>query len=63
MKNKIIGIVLIVAGIALFVWGYDIYDSVGTQITRAVSGDSPIEAWAGMIGGGICVLLGIKQLT
>lgn len=62
MNNKIIGIVLIVAGVALTIWGYNIYDSAGSQITRAVSGDTPIEAWAGMVGGVIAVLIGITKV-
>jgi uncharacterized membrane protein YidH (DUF202 family) len=62
MNNKIIGIVLIVAGVALAIWGYNIYDSAGSQITRAVNGDTPIEAWAGMVGGVIAVLIGITKV-
>tara|TARA_R110002167_G_scaffold135114_7_gene321412 strand:- start:655 stop:846 length:192 start_codon:yes stop_codon:yes gene_type:complete len=62
MNNKIIGIVLIVAGVALAIWGYNIYDSAGSQITRAVNGETPIEAWAGMVGGVIAVLIGITKV-
>jgi len=62
MNNKIVGIVLIVIGIALIMWGYDVYDSAASQLSRAFSGDTPIEAWAGIIGGAICVLIGIKKL-
>jgi uncharacterized membrane protein YidH (DUF202 family) len=62
MKNKIIGIVLIIAGVALAVWGYNIYDSVGSQISRTLSGDAPLEAWAGMVGGVICVVIGITKV-
>ncbi|MGJ8692741.1 MAG: DUF3185 family protein [Thalassotalea sp.] len=62
MNNKILGIVLIIAGTALAIWGYNIYDSASSQITRTLSGDTPIEAWAGMIGGVICTLVGITKL-
>ncbi len=62
MTNKIIGIVLIVVGVALVAWGYNIYDSASSQITRALSGDTPMEAWAGLVGGAICVLVGIVKL-
>lgn len=62
MNNKIIGIVLIVAGVALAVWGYNIYDSAGSQVTRALSGDTPIEAWVGMVGGIILLLIGITRV-
>ena len=62
MNNKIIGIVLIIVGVALTLWGYNIYDSASSQVTRAVNGDTPIEAWAGMVGGIISVLIGIRKL-
>ncbi|MDH5256402.1 MAG: DUF3185 family protein [Gammaproteobacteria bacterium] len=62
MSNKTIGIVLIIIGVALAFWGYNIYDSVGSQLGRALSGDTPIEAWAGMVGGIICVTIGIIKV-
>ena len=62
MNNKIIGIVLIVVGVVLAAWGYNIYDSAGSQVSRTFSGDAPIEAWAGMAGGAICILIGIFKL-
>ena len=62
MNNKITGIILIVVGVALAIWGYNVYDSAGSQITRAFSGDSPIEAWVGMVGGVIAILVGITKV-
>ena len=62
MNNKIIGIVLIIAGVALAMWGYNIYDATSSQISRALNGDTPIEAWVGLIGGVICVVIGITRL-
>ena len=62
MNNKIIGIVLIIVGVALAIWGYNVYESVGSQVSRTFSGDAPIEAWAGMVGGVICVVIGISRL-
>ncbi|HCM04617.1 MAG TPA: hypothetical protein DIC30_01275 [Oceanospirillales bacterium] len=62
MNNKIIGIVLIVVGAALAMWGYNIYDSASSQITRALSGDIPIEALAAMVGGVISILIGATRL-
>ncbi|MCE9678306.1 DUF3185 family protein [Shewanella sp. AS1] len=60
--NKILGIVLIIAGVALAIWGYNIFDSASSQFSRAFSGDAPIEAWAGMIGGAVCILVGIMKV-
>ncbi|MBR9726863.1 DUF3185 family protein [Shewanella intestini] len=62
MNGKIIGIILIVVGAALALWGYNIYDSTSSQLTRALSGDAPMEAWAGMVGGAIAVLIGVTRL-
>lgn len=62
MNNKYIGIILIIVGVALALWGYDIYDSAGSQVSRALSGDAPIKAWAGMVAGVICVAIGIYKV-
>jgi hypothetical protein len=62
MNNKLLGIILIVAGVALALWGYDVFDSASAQISRAFSGDTPIEAWFGMAGGVICIAMGISKL-
>ncbi|MBN8429358.1 DUF3185 family protein [Microbulbifer salipaludis] len=62
MNKKIVGIVLIAIGVALGLWGYDVYDSASSQVVRAFSGDTPIEAWIGMVGGAICLLVGILKL-
>jgi uncharacterized membrane protein YidH (DUF202 family) len=62
MSNKVIGIILIVVGVALAAWGYNIYNSAGSQFSRALSGDAPIEAWAGMAGGVICIVFGILKV-
>lgn len=62
MNKKYIGIILIVVGVALAAWGYNIYDSAGSQVSRAISGDAPIEAWAGMVAGAICIVIGILKV-
>ena len=62
MNKKIIGVVLIVVGIALGAWGYDVYDSASSQITRALNGEAPYEAWVGMVSGVICIVVGILRI-
>ena len=62
ITNKTIGIVLIIIGAALALWGYNIYDSAGSQINRALSGNTPIKAWAGIVGGAICLVIGIIKV-
>jgi uncharacterized membrane protein YidH (DUF202 family) len=62
LNNKLLGIILIILGTKLFLWGYDVYNSAGSQVERAFSGDTPIEAWLGLIGGAICLVIGIFRL-
>ncbi|TMM43995.1 DUF3185 family protein [Colwellia ponticola] len=62
MNNRIIGIVLIIIGAVLATWGYNIYDSASAQLSRALNGDTPIEALAAMAGGVIAVLVGMSKL-
>ncbi|MBM6551833.1 DUF3185 family protein [Marinomonas ostreistagni] len=62
MNNKIIGIVLIVVGAALALWGYNVYDAAGSEIDRALTGDTPMEAWIGMVGGAILAAVGLLRL-
>jgi uncharacterized membrane protein YidH (DUF202 family) len=60
--GKYIGIALIVVGVALAYWGYGVYDSASAQLTRAFNGESPMEAWAAMVGGAVCIAIGIFKL-
>ncbi len=62
MNKKYIDIALIVIGVVLVIWGYDVYDSAGSQVTRALSGDTPVEAWIGMIGGAVCIAIGVLRV-
>ena len=62
MNNKLVGIVLIIIGVALVAWGYNIYDSASAEIERMFSGDTPLEAWAGMVGGAICIAIGVFRI-
>ncbi|WP_371186749.1 DUF3185 family protein [Thalassotalea maritima] len=61
MERKLIGIILIIIGAFLAYWGYDIYQSVGSELTRTLGGETPWKAWAGMVGGAICIVLGIAR--
>ncbi|MFT5543540.1 MAG: uncharacterized membrane protein YidH (DUF202 family) [Glaciecola sp.] len=62
MNSKLLGVILIIIGIALCVWGYDVYDIAGAAFERAFSGDTPIEAWLGLIGGAILIVFGVFKL-
>ena len=62
MNNKVFGIALIIIGVALALWGNNVYDSAVSQIGRELSGDTPIEAWLGMVGGAICLVIGVLKV-
>lgn len=62
MNKTYLGIVLIIVGVALVAWGYNVYDSVGSQISRTLNGDAPMEAWVGLVGGAVCILIGILKV-
>ena len=62
MNDKVMGLVFIIFGIMLIIWGYDMYDSVESEVSRAVGAAIPLQAWLGMIGGGINVFVGVLKL-
>jgi len=61
-NKKIIGIALIIVGAGLAFWGYDIYESAGSKISRAFSGEAPMKAYLFMIGGVVAIVLGILKV-
>jgi len=61
-KDKIIGIALLVVGAGLLFWGYEIFDSAGSQVSRAIGGEAPVKAYALLIGGAVCAVIGVLKL-
>lgn len=61
-NSKMIGIVLLVVGVALLVWGFDVYGAFGSKLGRAISDDISNKALALLIIGGICSGLGIYKV-
>jgi Protein of unknown function (DUF3185) len=62
MNNKILGVVLIVVGVALGLWGFNIYNSAGAELSRALVGSVPDNAWIGLVGGAVCIVIGILKV-
>ena len=56
---KIIGIALVVLGIGLAIWGYQLSGSVGSQITQAVTGSDTEKVMTFYIGGAVSIVVGI----
>lgn len=63
MDKKVIAVVLLVVGIALLIWGYNISQSVSGQLSQAFSGSPGDKAMVMYIGGAICAALGIFNLV
>ena len=61
-NSKMIGIVLLVVGVALLVWGFDVYGAFGSKLGRAISDDISNKALALLIIGGICSGLGAYKI-
>lgn len=56
---KIIGIALVVLGIGLAIWGYQLSGSVGSQVTQAVTGAATDKVMTFYISGAVSFVVGI----
>jgi len=56
---KVIGIVLVVTGLGLALWGYQLSGSVGSQITQAVTGSEPEKVMTLYITGAASFVVGV----
>jgi hypothetical protein len=57
--TKIIGIILVVIGAGLALWGYQLSGSVGSQITQAVTGSDTDKVMIFYITGAVSFVVGI----
>lgn len=60
---KIIGIALVVIGFGLALWGYQLSDSVGSQISRALTGSDTDKVIIFYITGAVSFVVGIYLFT
>ena len=60
---KIIGIGLVVIGVGLALWGYQLSGSVGSQITQAVTGSDAEKVMTFYITGAISFVVGIYLIV
>ena len=56
---KIIGLILLVVGVGLALWGYQLSDSVGSQITQVVTGSDTDKVMALYITGAASFIVGL----
>lgn len=55
---KVISIVLMVVGIALIVWGFQMSDSLGNQVAQSLTGSSTDEVMFRYIAGAASLAVG-----
>ncbi|PIW49242.1 MAG: hypothetical protein COW18_05870 [Zetaproteobacteria bacterium CG12_big_fil_rev_8_21_14_0_65_54_13] len=58
-STKMIGIALIVLGLGLAIWGYQLSGSVGSELTQAVTGSETDKVMTLYISGAISFVVGI----
>jgi hypothetical protein len=61
MKNQL-GIVLLIIGIGLLVWGFNLSGSFSSNLSRTFRGSPTDKTIIVFIAGGICAALGLYQL-
>lgn len=57
--TRIIGIALVVAGIGLAFWGYQLSGSVSSQITHAFTGSDSDKVMTFYIGAAVSLVVGV----
>ncbi len=62
-KNKIIGIVLLVIGAGLAFWGYQISGSVGSQLSKSLTGSFTDKVMILYIAGAASFAVGAYMLS
>lgn len=60
---KIMGIVLVVLGIGLAIWGYQLSGSIESQITQAFTGSDTDKVMTFFITGAVSFVVGIYLVT
>ena len=57
--NKIIGLVLLLAGVGLAFWGWEMSETFGSALSSRLSGEMPDEVMYRYIGGGLLAAVGV----
>lgn len=58
-STTIISLVLIVAGLGLLYWGYDLSNSLGGQFSKTFAGSESDDAMMAYIAGAVSLVVGI----
>ena len=62
MNRNVVGIALLVAGIALLIWGYNMSGAFDSRVSRVFTGSPTDKAMWTMIGGAVLAAAGAVQL-
>ena len=60
--QKIVGIICLVVGITLLLWGHNIANSVGSQVQQIFTGSPMARAEHFYIGGLVLTILGVALI-
>lgn len=60
--QKVVGVICLVVGVLLLVWGYNISQSVSSQLKEAVTGSPTDRAIYFYIGGAVLSIVGLFQI-
>ena len=57
-QMRLVGIILAVVGAGLLIWGFQMSDSLGNQVTESLTGSSSDAVMYRYIGGAACLAVG-----
>ena len=58
-QTTLFSLMLIIAGVGLLYWGYDLSQSFGGQLKKTFNGSETNDAMIAYIGGAVALLLGL----
>jgi hypothetical protein len=61
--NRIASLALLILGVALLAWGWDAYHSLGSGVSRLLTGAPTDRSLWLLIGGGAAVVAGLGGLS
>jgi hypothetical protein len=57
-NSGVMGIVILIIGIGLLIWGINLYGAFGNKLVRSFTGASSNETMFFLIAGAVCIVLG-----
>jgi hypothetical protein len=57
--NNLIGFVLLVLGVGLLIWGFNLYGAFSSHVTRVLTGSPSDKTVIVLIAGAVCTTAGV----